>query len=159
MSQKSQMARTLQNLYFLLRFWVSQNVSCAQYYPESAIFLCNFWCHTIFWEPFLDQKLCNLWRIERFGGSPKRVTFLSSSCAQKSCAFCEGLNVLGDKKSTILYNFGTHFDFVLKVSRFKIPQMYIYDFCMFTPILVRLRRHTLCECNLVNFRNRNHSWK
>ena len=150
MSQKSQMAGTLQNLDFLLLFWVSQNVSCAQYYPESAIFLCNFWCHTIFWEPFLDQKLCNLWRIERFGGSPKRITFLSSSCAQKSYALCEGLNVLGDKKSDIFVHFWYRFRFCTKGKPFKIPQMYIYDFCMFTSILVRLRRHTLCECNLVN---------
>ena len=95
----------------------------------------------------------------------------------KSCAICEGLNVLEGpqngllfyhrlvhkkvmrfvkdwtfwvtKNLSFLHNFDTDFDFVLKVSRFKIPQMYIYDFCMFTPILVRLRRHTLCECNLV----------
>ena len=54
---------------------------------------------------FLVKKLCNLRRIERFGGSPKRVAFLSSSCVQKSCAFCEGLNVLGDKKSVIFVQF------------------------------------------------------
>ena len=95
----------------------------------------------------------------------------------KSCAIYEGLNVLEGpqngllfyhrlvykkvmrfvkdwtfwvtKNLSFLYKFDTDFDFVLKVSRFKIPQMCIYDFCMFTPILVRLRRHTLCECNLV----------
>ena len=95
----------------------------------------------------------------------------------KSCVICEGLNVLEGpqngllfyqrlvhkkvmrfvkdwtfwvtKNLSFLHNFDTDFDFVLKVSRFKNPQMYIYDFCMFTPILVCLRRHTLCECNLV----------
>ena len=106
----------------------------------------------------------------------------------KSCAICEGLNVLEGpqngllfchrlvykkvvhfvkdwtfwvtKNLSFLYIFDTDFDFVLKVSRFKIPQMYIYDFCMFTPILVRLRRHTLCECNLVTLTRSLpvHSW-
>ena len=71
------------------------------------------------------KKLCILWRTERFGW-------------QKIWHFW-----------TFFDTFDTDFGFVLKVSRFRIPQMYIYDFCMFTPILVRLRRHTLCECNLV----------
>ena len=51
-------------------------------------------------------------------GPPKRVTFLSSSCAQKSCAFCEGLNVLGDKKSVIFVQFWHRFRFCTKGKSF-----------------------------------------
>ena len=152
------MDHTLQNQDFLLRFYDLQNLWCAQYYPKSAIIWWNFWCHTIFWEPFLDKKLCNLWRNERFGGSPKRVAFSSSFCAQKSCAFCEGLNVLGDKKSAIFAQFWRIFQFCTEDKQFKKSKKYICGFCMFTPIFrVRLRRHTLCECNLVKrltFRDR-----
>ena len=112
-----------------------------------------------------------------FYGIPDVTRYFGYHFWLKSCVICRGWNVLEGpqngllfyhrlvykkvvrfvkdwtfwvtKNLQFLYNFGTYFDFVLKVSRFKIPQMYIYDFCMFTPILVRLRRHTLCECNLV----------
>ena len=112
-----------------------------------------------------------------FYGIPDVTRYFGYHFWLKSCVICRGWNVLEGpqngllfyhrlvykkvmrfvkdrtfwvtKNLQFLYNFGTYFDFVLKVSRFKISQMYIYDFCMFTPILVRLRRHTLCECNLV----------
>ena len=102
-----------------------------------------------FWNLFLDQKLCNLWRIERFGGFPKRFFFYHRLVHKKVMRFVKDWTFWVTKNLWFLYNFDTDFDFVLKISRFKIPQMYIYDFCIFTPILVRLRRHTLCECNLV----------
>ena len=95
----------LAKTWFFLRFYVSQNLSHVLYYLETIIFAWNFRCHTRFWEQILDQKLCNLRRTERFGGSPKRAVFLASFGVQKSYAFCEGWNDLGDRKSDIFAHF------------------------------------------------------
>ena len=100
---------------------------------------------SLFW--IKSYVICRGWNV--LEGPQNGLLFYHRLVHKKVMHFVKDWTFWVTKNLTFLYNFDTDFDFVLKVSRFKNPQMYIYDFCMFTPILVRLRRHTLCECNLV----------